>query len=118
MTMTFINRDSAEMLKCADEVLASTRHIKYCRAAVTRACSFYSGDSALAIQSLPAVNSSSCHLDNSASEGVVSIQTFRYLMIACAVSTIWTVLWAGAATTCITCEFLFCFRCPCVQIPI
>jgi hypothetical protein len=101
MTMTFINTDSAEMRRCADAVSAAVKPATYTNVAVSRVCSFYSGDSTLAIASLPAVNSTS-HLSSSVAGSTLSVQTFSYMMLGSAASVLWTLIWIGTVTTCIT----------------
>jgi hypothetical protein len=103
MTMTFINSDSEEMRSCADSVSAAVSPAAYPQIAVFRACSFYSGDSALAISSLPTLNSTA-HLNSNTNDSMLSVRTFQYMMFGSAASVVWTVLWIGAVTTCITGE--------------
>ena len=103
MTMTFINSDSADMRSCAQAVSAAVSPAKYPSVVVSRVCSFYSGDSALAIASLPAVNATAPAFDN-VSVGMISVQAFQYMMIGSAASVCWTLLWIGAVTTCVTGE--------------
>jgi hypothetical protein len=102
MTMTFINIHSVEMRRCADAVSAAVKPAAYPNIAVSRACSFYSGDSTLAIASLPTVNSTSHLSSSSVADSTLSVQTFSYMMVGSAASVVWTLLWIGTVTTCIT----------------
>jgi hypothetical protein len=101
MTMTFINTDSDEMRSCAHAVSDAVGTAVYPSIAVFRACSFYSGDSALAISSLPILNSTA-HLNSDLFDSKLSARAFQYLMFSSAASIFWTILWIGAVSTCIT----------------
>jgi hypothetical protein len=103
MTMTFINSDSADTVKCALAVANAVSPAAYPTLIVSRACSFYSGDSDLAIASLPNLNATALAISN-VSVSLVSVQTFQYMMIGCAASLLWTLLWIAAVTTCVTGE--------------
>jgi hypothetical protein len=101
MTMTFINVDSAEMRACADAVFAAVGSASYPGITVSRACSFYSGDSALAAASLSALNSTA-HLSSEMADSIFPVRTFQYMMVGSAASVFWTFLWIGTVTTSIT----------------
>jgi hypothetical protein len=105
MTMTFINVDSVEMRACADAVCAAVTPASYPDIVVSRACSFYSGDSALATASLSALNSTA-HLSSNMADSIFSVRTFQYMMVGSAASVFWTFLWIGTVTTCITGDFV------------
>jgi hypothetical protein len=101
VTMTFINTDSLEMRKCADAVSAAVAPATYPAIALSRACSFYSGDSALAIESMSTLNSTA-HISSNAADIMISVEIFQYMMLGAAASVLWTVLWLASVTTCIT----------------
>jgi hypothetical protein len=101
VTMTFINTDSLEMRKCADAVSAAVAPATYPAIALSRACSFYSGDSALAIESMSTLNSTA-HISSNAADILISVEIFQYMMLGAAASVLWTVLWLASVTTCIT----------------
>ncbi len=101
MTMTFINTDSLEMRSCTDAVSSAVAPATYPDIALWRACSFYSGNSALAIASMSHLNSTT-HISSNAADSMIPVKVFQYLMFGSGASLLWTLLWLGAVTTCIT----------------